>query len=105
MYFSNYKNFPNAVINPSLLWEYNIGKVDYTSMRNIVVQRVVERGWPQDWYAMLNLYGIDSVKKAIKELPYLNDKDMNFVSQEFDIPLTALKCYTKKQSVQTHWNS
>jgi len=28
MYFSNYKNFPNAVINPSLLWEYNIGKVD-----------------------------------------------------------------------------
>jgi hypothetical protein len=54
---------------------------------------------------MLNLYGIDGVKNAIKELPYLNDKDMNFVSKEFNIPLTALKCYTNKQSAGAHWNS
>ena len=88
-----------------LLWEYNLGAVDYMAMRNIIVQRVVERGWPQDWYAMLNLYGIDSVKEAIKELPYLNDKDVNFVSHEFGIQLTDLKCYTKKQLVPSHWNS
>jgi hypothetical protein len=105
MYFSNYKNYPEAKINPSLLWEYNIEKVDYNSMRNVIVQRVIERGWPLDWYAMLNLYGIDGVKKVIKELPYLNEKDMNFVSHEFSLPLTDLKCYTKKQSALLHWNS
>jgi len=35
----------------------------------------------------------------------LNDKDMTFVSHQFDIPLNDLKCYEKKQSVNQHWNS
>jgi hypothetical protein len=105
MFFDNYKNFPDAKINPSLLWEYDTEKVNYSNMRNIVVQRVVERGWPEDWYAMFNLFGIDGVKGAIKNLAYLNDKDMNFVSHLFNIPLTTMKCYKKKQSVNLHWNS
>jgi hypothetical protein len=97
MYFDDYINFPTAKLDPRLLWEYNLEKVD--------LQRVVERGWPQDWYFILNQYGIDGVKSAIKELPYLNDKDMNFVSHQFDIPLTALKCYEKKRSATSHWTS
>jgi hypothetical protein len=74
-------------------------------MRDIIVQRVIERGWPNDWYAMLNLYGIDGVKSAIKNIPYLNQKDMNFVSHQFNISLSTMKCYKKKQSVKAHWNS
>jgi len=105
MYFDAYKNFPDATINPSLLWEYDITRVDYQNMRDVIVQRIIERGWPNDWYAMLNLYGIDGVKAAIKNIPYLNDKDMNFVSHQFDIPLTDMKCYVKKQSAKAHWNS
>jgi hypothetical protein len=105
MFFKDYDKHPDAKINPRLLWEYNVDKVDFARMRNVIVQRVVERGWLQDWYAMLNRYGVEGVKDAIKELPYLNDKDINFVSKQFKIPLTALKCYTKKQSNQLHWNS
>ena len=105
MFFKDYANHPDVSINPRLLWEYDVSKVDFTKMRNVIVQRVIERGWPQDWYAMLNLYGIDGVKEAIQELPYLNDKDMNFVSKQFKIPLTAFKCYIKKQSNRLHWNS
>jgi hypothetical protein len=105
MYFDNYKGHINAKINPSLLWEYNLPEFDFQRMRNIVVQRVVEQGWPDDWYAALNLYGIDGMIEAIKELPYLNDKDMHFVSAIFEIPLSELKCYEKKQLQQAHWNS
>ncbi len=105
MYFGNYKNYLDARINPSLLWEYNLEKLDYTKMRNLIVQRIIERGWPEDWFAMLNLYGIEGVKNAVQELPYLNEKDLNFVSQIFSLPLTAFKCYTRKPLVLTHWNS
>jgi hypothetical protein len=66
-------------------------------MKNVVVQRVIERGWPDDWYAMLNMYGEDGVISAIKAIPYLNDKDMNFVSHAFQIPLSEMKCYEQKQ--------
>ena len=105
MYFDNYKDHSNAKINPSLLWEYDMSAFNYQNMRNVVVQRVVERGWPDDWYAALNMYGITGMIDAIKELPYLNDKDMNFVSVIFEIPLSEMKCYEKKQLHQAHWNS
>ena len=105
MYFDDFKKFPDAKLNPKLLWEYKLADFDYKAMRKVVVQRVIERGWPNDWYFMLNLYGIDGVKSAIKELAYLNDMDMNFVSHQFEIPLTSMRCYEKKQSANQHWNS
>ena len=104
MYFDDYIKFPDARLNPRLLWEYKLADIDYTSMRNVIVQRVIERGWPEDWYFILNHYGIEDVKSAIKELPYLNDKDMNFVSHQFEIPLNSMKCYVKKQSASSGWN-
>lgn len=105
MFFGNYRNHPEARINPKLFWEYDADRIDYEKMRSTVVQRVIERGWMEDWYGMLNRYGEEGVKEAIVNLSYLNDKDMNFVSKVFDIPLTTMKCYTKKQSTARHWNS
>lgn len=105
IYLSDYKKHPDAKINPALLWEYNLSDFDFQQMRNVVVQRVIERGWPDDWYAALNLYGEKGMKEAIKAIPYLNDKDMNFVSHVFKIPLSKMKCYEKKQLQQAHWNS
>lgn len=90
MFFSAYKNFPKARISPSLLWEYDVKQIDFFKMREVIIQRVIERGWPEDWYAMLNLYGINGVKAVIINLPYLNEKDMNFVSHQFDIPLSEM---------------
>lgn len=74
-------------------------------MRNVVVQRVIERGWPGDWYFILNKYGVEGVKSAIHEIPYLIDKDMNFVSHPFQILLTYMKCYIRRQSAPSHWTS
>jgi hypothetical protein len=105
MYFDDYRKHAQAILNTRLLWEYNLTDFDYEDMRDLVVQRVIQRGWPNDWYFILNRYGIDGVKAAIKNIAYLNDKDMNFVSHQFNIPLNAMKCYTKKQSVNQHWNS
>ena len=105
IYFEKYKEHSGATVNPSLLWEYDLTRFDYQQMRNIVVQRVVERGWCNDWYAALNLYGIEGMIDTIKQLPYLNNKDMHFVSTIFKIPLSEMKCYEKKQLNQAHWNS
>jgi hypothetical protein len=105
MYFYNYKDFQNAKLNQKLLWEYDLENFNYDDFRNIVVQRVIERGWHTDWYFILNYYGIKGVKEAIMEISYLNNKDMNFVSIVFEIPLNQLKCYTKKQLKQQHWSS
>ena len=88
-----------------MLWEFDLEKFDWQQMRNEVVQRVLERGRMDDFYAILNLYGVEGVKEALREIPYMNDKDMNFACVAFDLRKEELKCYTRKQSKPLHWNS
>lgn len=104
MLFSDYTKHNIKEVNPKLLWEYDLSDFDYQDMRNVVVQRVIERGWPNDFYAILNLYGEQGVKEAIKKIPTLNKVDTNFVSVVFNIPLNELRCYNGKRSKELHWN-
>ena len=57
MLFEDYKFHPDAKVRPSLLWEFDLNRFNWQSMRDIVVQRVLERGRMDDFYAILNLYG------------------------------------------------
>jgi hypothetical protein len=62
-------------------------------------QRVIERGWTDDFYAAIKIYGgISSVKEIIKEIPTLSIKDITFVCFVFGLKKENLKCYTRKQS-------
>lgn len=97
-YFDNYTEHKDARIRHSLLWEYDKRNFDWNDMRNIVVQRVIERGLLSDYYAMLNLYGKRGVRQAITEIPYLSPKDMAFVCVMFNLKKEQLRCYTRKQS-------
>jgi hypothetical protein len=96
-FFDNYQLYENLTILPSLLWEYKMDNFDWKTMQNIVVQRVVERGRLEDFYAALNLYGLETFIEEIKNIPEMNKKDINFVSKVFNVKKNELKCYTKKQ--------
>jgi hypothetical protein len=105
MFFDNYKKHSDAQIRASLLWEYNLTHFDWNAMQHIVLQRVIERGRITDFYAVLNLYGLNAFKEGVKNIPNLNEKDIAFVCTVFGIKKQELKCYTHKQLRQTHWNS
>ena len=102
MLFSDFKNHSTTKISASLLWEYDLNNFDYQDMKALVVQRVIERGRMADFYAMLNLYGLEEVKSTIKKIKCLNKKDMNFVSVVFEIPFEELRCYTEQQSIKNY---
>lgn len=105
MYFSDYQNHQIIHVRSSLLWEYSIEDVDYDSMKTLIVQRVIERGRTEDFYAIINRFGIEEIKNTIKQIPYLSDKDIAFVCAIFELKKEDLKCYSKKQSKHQHWNS
>ena len=102
MFFSDYKNHPVFEVDKALLWEYDVTRLDYTKIRIEIVTRVIERGTFHDFYAILNIYGEDGVRDAIKKISYLSDIDMNFASLVFNIPFNELKCYSKKQLQGKH---
>lgn len=93
-------------INPALLWDCDMATFDWNHSRVLVVQRVVERGNPTDFYAAFDMYGgIDGVKEIVKQIPYLNPIDIHFVCTFFNLKKEELKCFTKKQLMPKHWNS
>lgn len=97
--FDEWEKYPNCEISPSLLWEYDLSDFDWWKSHKIVVQRVIERGWPKDFYAAFRLYGgIEGFREIVKEVPSLSPRDMNFVCNCFNLKREDLKCYTRKKS-------
>jgi hypothetical protein len=98
MLFDDWKEKNIKSISKSLLWEYDLAKFDWDDMQTVVMQRVIERGWLEDFYAAIAMYGgIDKVREIIKCIPILSEKDMNFVCIVFNLKKEDLKCYTRKQ--------
>ncbi|MGV4477924.1 DUF6922 domain-containing protein [Ornithobacterium rhinotracheale] len=108
MIFDDWREHPGNVIDPSLLWEYDLEKFDFQKNRGIVVQRVIERGEYSDWYAALHLYGgLENLIEIIKnDVPMINSKkDLNFVCVRFNLKKEDLKCYRRKQRREQFLNS
>jgi hypothetical protein len=75
-------------------------------MKYIVVTRIIERGWMNDFYAAIRLYGgLENFKQIIREVPFLTDKDIDFVCKIFGLKKEELACYTRKQLREKHLSS
>ena len=88
----------------SLFWDIDMTQWDDEKMKQFIIQRVVERGWPDDWRIMIDRYGISEIRDVLKKLPHLNRIDMRFVSIIFNIPQKEMACYRKMQSRRERWN-
>lgn len=106
MIFDDWREKNINSISKSLLWEYDLSNFDWDYMKVIVVQRVIERGWMDDFYGAINKYGgIDNIREIIKDIPVLSEKDMNFVCAIFNLKKEDLRCYTRKQLREKLLNS
>ncbi len=95
----------HTAIRKHLLWEFDLENFDFQNAKDIVIERVVQRGDKDDWLSIFNLYGVEAVENSIRNIQYLNPKDLNFVVWVFDIPKEKMKCYTKTQLSSKHWSS
>ena len=88
------KHLPSA-----LFWDIDYSKLDWAKHKNLIVQRVIERGSYNALQEIIEHYGKMKLAEIIKKLPYLSPRDMAFVNIYFNISLNDLKCYSKKQLI------
>ncbi len=106
MLFSDWEKHNDADISASLLWEYDLNGFDWNDMQSVVVQRVIERGWMNDFYAAIRIYGgMDNFKNIVKRIPVLSDKDIHFVCSVFNLEKKELRCCTRRRLREKHLNS
>ena len=88
---------PSQHISPSLFWDIDVSKLDWNRHRQLIVERVIQRGSLHAIEEVTAHYGKENIIEIIKQIPYLEKRDMAFVHIYFNIPLNELKCYTRKR--------
>ncbi len=88
-----------------LFWDVDPGKLDPYDSRILIIERIITRGNLQEFRELINFYTSGELADAVVKIGYLDNRTLNFVSTYLNIPKKEFKCYTKKQSVQKHWNS
>ena len=84
--------------SPALLRQDDLQRFDWHRSRRLVVQRVIERGRVEDYFAAFDLYGgIEGFRGILREVATLPERDMNFVCKVFDLKKEELRCYTRRQ--------
>ena len=88
----------SQLISSSLLWEYDLTDFDWDKSKCIVVERVIERGRPEDYRGAINRYGgIENFREIIKAVRHLSPKDIAVVCFFFKLNKEELLCYRRQQ--------
>lgn len=95
--FADYIDHSNARIDNRIFWDIDHTKLDYQKCKKFIVERVAEWGRHNDYYAILNLYGEDEVREIIKKCTCFPEFVIEFVCEEFEIPLYEMQSYSKNR--------
>ncbi len=78
------------IINPALLWEYDLETFNYDKSYKIVIERVLERGNLREWRNMISYYPKEKIMATIEWSAQLDKRDKAFaklfLSSEFLYP-------------------
>jgi hypothetical protein len=87
----------------NLFWDIDEETLDVEKNARFIVERVLTSGRLADWRKLVELYGLDGIKKEVVNIRYLDAITLNFCSNFFDLPKTQFRCYNQPQSIQQLW--
>lgn len=90
-------------LNPLLFWDCDYSKMDFENNYSQVIERVLERGSFDDWFAIKKYYGMDKIKHAVLNARYLNHKVLAYCCTIFDLKQEDFRCFKLQQSNPGLW--
>lgn len=87
-----------------LFWDVDKNSIDLETNAPYVVRRVLELGQIGDWKLLVQRYGIPRISSIARNLRTLEPRALSFISTVSSVPQESFRCFTTKQSTQTHWN-
>jgi hypothetical protein len=90
-------------LSKKAFWDVPFEKIDFDKQSRFVIEKVFNYGSWNDQLAIMRYYGLDTIKKEVVQVPYFRKPVLAFLSSYFNLPKSAFKCYTKKQSLMQPW--
>jgi hypothetical protein len=91
-------------LRPALFWDVQVASIDLEKHRASVIERITSRGRLEEFRALLQYYGRETVKNSLIETRFLDKVTLAFCSALFDVPITEFRCYKLAQLNPEHWN-
>ena len=88
----------NLLRDQNLFWDVDINTIDSTRHAQAIIERVLERGSWKNIKELIDYYGKDIIIETAKKASWFSDKTLHFICGYFNVSLTEMRCYTKKQS-------
>ena len=66
------------IINPALLWEYDLDTFNYDKSYKIVIERVLQMGNLEEWRNMVDYYSKEQILETIEWSAQLDKRDKDF---------------------------
>ncbi len=74
-------------ISPHLLWEYDLDTFDFDNSKDIIIERVIQRGNLKDWQIIVQKYGKQALLYTAEHSKQLSGRDRNFTKILINSPL------------------
>ena len=66
------------IINPALLWEYDLETFNYKKSYKIVIERILQLGNLEEWRNMVKYYSTEQILETIEWSAQLDKRDKEF---------------------------
>jgi hypothetical protein len=73
-----------------LFWDTPVESIDKKRNKRYIVERVVTRGFLQDFYLLTKMYSAEEIKEALRKSKELDPKTVNFCSYYFNLPKSEM---------------
>lgn len=74
----NTANKKPDIINPALLWEYDLETFNYKKSYKIVIERILQLGNLEEWRNMVKFYKKEQILETIDWSSQLDKRDKEF---------------------------
>jgi len=82
-------------LSRELFWDVDFKKLSYSKNADFIISRVLNYGDEKDYKMIVKIYGLEKIKEAAKKTCYTSNKNLNFWSSIFNIPINLFKCRKK----------
>lgn len=92
-------------INQRIFWDVDLSTLDYEQSAPLIIQRVLEYGELDDWYAIKKHYGLERIVAESKRFRCLDPIAVSWLCCLSGAKEEDFRCYRIAQSFPTPWNS
>jgi hypothetical protein len=86
-------------------WDVDLSKLQDEKGKRLIIERIINMGTLSEIMLLQERYGLDEVRRVLRNLNYIDPKTLNFISKLYNLPKKNFRCYTRKQLKPQHWNS